>query len=410
MAVQKYPGRVLSKTPPTITPPVDGEGGSAPGVWTLSEALENEKAGTWPKPTLPRELYTWGDGTQGILGQSDTNINYSSPTQVGALVNWLQASVGNQFAGAVKLDNTLWTWGRPSGGRLGHNNGTYLSSPVQVGSLTNWSQLGTGGGNCAAIKTDGTLWTWGNGYRGAIGNNLQNDVSSPIQVGALSNWAKVSLTPNNYTVAAIQTNGTLWTWGGTSYSYGELGHNDRIARSSPTQVGSLTTWYQVSMGSGFCGAVKTDGTLWMWGNGNTGKLGLNLSSGNRSSPVQVGALTNWSQVQTCSGFTAAVKTDGTLWVWGSSGNGRTGTNNLITYSSPVQVGALTDWAQVTTTNAGAAAIKTDGTLWAWGFNNNGQVGDGTTVNRSSPVQIGAATNWSSASGNLGGTLAAITKG
>jgi hypothetical protein len=54
MSVQKYPGRVLSKTPPTITPPVDGEGGSAPGVWTLSEALENEKAGTWPKPVLDR--------------------------------------------------------------------------------------------------------------------------------------------------------------------------------------------------------------------------------------------------------------------------------------------------------------------------------------------------------------------
>ena len=82
MSVQKYPGRVLSKTPPTITPPVDGEGGSAPGVWTLSEALENEKAGTWPKPVLPRELYGWGYGAEGQLGQGNV-LNVSSPTQVG---------------------------------------------------------------------------------------------------------------------------------------------------------------------------------------------------------------------------------------------------------------------------------------------------------------------------------------
>jgi hypothetical protein len=110
MSVQKYPGRVLSKTPPTITPPVDGEGGSAPGVWTLSEALENEKAGTWPKPVLPRELYGWGRAAYGRIGL-DEGGNILSPTQVGSFLNWSQVSTGKFNGNAVKTDGTIWSLG-----------------------------------------------------------------------------------------------------------------------------------------------------------------------------------------------------------------------------------------------------------------------------------------------------------
>jgi hypothetical protein len=56
----RFPGGVISKTPPTVVAPVDGEGGSASGVWTLDEQLGLQKAGSWPKPLLPRELYAWG--------------------------------------------------------------------------------------------------------------------------------------------------------------------------------------------------------------------------------------------------------------------------------------------------------------------------------------------------------------
>jgi hypothetical protein len=55
----RFPGGVISKTPPTVVAPVDGEGGSASGVWTLAEQLGLQKAGVWPKGVLPRELYVW---------------------------------------------------------------------------------------------------------------------------------------------------------------------------------------------------------------------------------------------------------------------------------------------------------------------------------------------------------------
>jgi hypothetical protein len=141
----RYPGGLIRKTPPTITPPVDGEGGSAPGIWTLEQVAYYTKEGEWPKPVLPRELYAWGSNFYGSLGQDD-KIYRSSPTQVGAFINWAQVSKASSNTAAVKTDGTLWTWGFGSQGRLGLNDTVSRSSPVQVGALTNWSQVSIGGG------------------------------------------------------------------------------------------------------------------------------------------------------------------------------------------------------------------------------------------------------------------------
>jgi alpha-tubulin suppressor-like RCC1 family protein len=407
MSVQKYPGRVLSKTPPTITPPVDGEGGSAPGVWTLSEALENQKAGTWPKPALDKELYIWGESNNGRLGLNSIVIDRSSPTQVGALIDWYQVSAGTSHTGAIKTDGTLWTWGNGSNGRLGQNNELSSSSPIQVGALTDWSQVSAGGAFSAAVKTDGTLWTWGDNNYGPLGLNIAQsiNVSSPVQVGALADWYQVSAGFIN--TAAVKTDGTLWTWG--NGFHGALGNNDLSSRSSPIQVGSLTNWSQVASSEKHTAAVKTDGTLWTWGYGDPGRLGLN-DTARRSSPVQVGSLTNWSQVSTGQEFTAAVKTDGTLWTWGQNNRGQLGQDNTINLSSPVQVGALTNWAQVASSakSQHIVAVKTDGTLWTWGFGNYGRLGLNNVISRSSPVQVGSLTTWWKASAGAEHT-AAITR-
>jgi hypothetical protein len=127
----RYPGGLIRKTPPTITPPVDGEGGSAPGIWTLEQVAYYTKEGEWPKPVLPRELYAWGSNFYGSLGQDD-KIYRSSPTQVGAFINWAQVSKASSNTAAVKTDGTLWTWGFGSQGRLGLNDTVSRSSPVQA--------------------------------------------------------------------------------------------------------------------------------------------------------------------------------------------------------------------------------------------------------------------------------------
>ena len=248
-------------------------------------------------------LYTWGANSGGALGQNNIN-SYSSPVQVGSLTNWKTINMGSSVA-AIKTDGSLWMWGVGANGNLGQNNINSYSSPVQVGSLTNWKQAVVGSGITIAIKTDGSLWTWGTNLRGELGLGDIVSRSSPVQVGSLTNWKTVSPLYGGW--LAIKSDGTLWSCGYNA-STGNLGLGDTISRSSPVQVGSLTNWKQVFGGVIYnAAAIKTDGTLWTWGGnlggGTYGQLGLgDIIS--RSSPVQVGLLTNWKQVAVGTSFFA----------------------------------------------------------------------------------------------------------
>ena len=270
----------------------------------------------------------------------------------------------------------------------------------------------------AAVKTNGTLWTWGsnktttNVLAGCLGNGTTVDYSSPVQVGALTNWRNVAC---GYSfTAAVKTDGTLWTWG--IGSTGQPGNGSRGYYSSPIQVGALTDWKQISCGTNWAVAVKFDGTIWSWGAGANGNLGNNTNNVNYSSPVQIGALTNWKQVSAGSAHHMAIKTDGTLWGCGynsyftTNGGGQLGNGTTVNYSSPIQIGSLNTWAQVATGNAHTVAIRTNGTLWAWGLNNVGQLGNNTITAYSSPIQIGSLTNWKRVAGGYLQTIAIKTDG
>jgi alpha-tubulin suppressor-like RCC1 family protein len=339
-------------------------------------------------------LFSWGSNGIGQLGQNDV-ANRSSPVQVGSLTDWAQFSTGSNFSAAVKTNGTLWTWGFNNRGQLGQITVTNLSSPVQVGALTDWARVTGGDVHCAAIKTSGTLWTWGDNGSGRLGQNIAYNInrSSPVQVGSLTDWARTAL-GSSFSLA-IKTNGTLWSWG--FGANGQLGLNDTANRSSPVQVGALTDWSQVTAGDNFTIAVKTTGTLWSWGFNGSGQLGRNNYGVSLSSPAQVGALTNWTSVSAGYDFCVAVKSDGTIWSWGVNSSGQLGLNyGVFPRSSPTQIGALTDWSQVSSGRNFCRAIKTNSTIWSWGSNASGRLGQNIaySINQSSPVQVGSLATWS----------------
>src|SRR3990167_4020305 len=101
----------------------------------------------------------------------------------------------------------------------------------------------------------------------------------------------------SYRTFAIKTDSTLWAWGdNASNNYGTLGLGDIVNRSSPVQVGTLATWSLLGVASGAAFAVKIDRTLWGWGSNNNGRLGLG-DVVFRSSPVQVGTLASWIKIE-----------------------------------------------------------------------------------------------------------------
>ena len=386
------------------------------GVWGLDQTYNKINQGSIWSYRNAGQLWIWGGDSwsSGSLGLGD-RTSRSSPIQIPgdwALDDSIFAS-GNKLSmgeaatlGVIKDDGTLWGWGDNSKGWLGQNNRTQYSSPVQVPGTT-WKTMSLAGTNCQTvhcIKTDGTMWGWGDNDNGQLAVGSKTEYSSPVQIPGTTWKAAIS---GGQKFMGFKTDGTLWVCGRNTD--GQLGLNNKTDCQSPTQIPG-TTWgdsfaCQDSTGA----AIKTDGTLWTWGTNGSGGLGQNNTT-SYSSPKQVGSDTTWSKIgsgiQNCM---LGLKTDGTLWAWGDNDQGQLGVNSRTFYSSPIQIPGTT-WDNVEITMGyHAVAHKTDGTLWVWGSNGNGQLGQGqgwpALQRASSPVQVPGT--WEKTIGAGGGTSVAL---
>jgi alpha-tubulin suppressor-like RCC1 family protein len=368
-------------------------------------------------------IWSWGDNTYSELGDG-TTINRSSPVQIGTS-SWSQISAGGTHTAAIKTDSSLYTWGLNSSGQLGLNNtysGSYWtqisegpvhtlairndgalfawgqndqgqlglsdttnrSSPTQIGT-SSWTSIDTGDSHSVAIRSDGKLFAWGSNLFGQLGNN-----PTPINV----TWSKISVCAFSSHVVAIKSNGTLWAWGANAQ--GQLGDSTVVLKSSPVQIGTLTTWIDVAAGLQHSLGILNNNVLYAWGYNANGQLG-DLTVLTRSSPIVVGY--NFKKVFAGDSISAALDINNYLYMWGYNVNGAVGDYTNISRSSPIQIGN-SSWSMVSISNH-VLALKPDNTLYTWGLNTNGQLGLGdSTVSRSSPTQIGTS-SWSAVS--AGGT-------
>ncbi len=300
-----------------------------------------------------------------------------------------------------KTDGTLWGWGWGDWGQLGTAN-YYEFIPIQIGTGNDWQVIKSGRLSTFAIKNNGTLWGTGSNSQGSlgIGSSAINSYAF-IQIGSDNNWAKIA--PADFFTIALKTNGTLWGWGQND-SY-QMGNGTCCSNQlTPIQIGTDTDWKDIAALHGRTGfALKNNGTLWGWGANGSGILVAGSLTQSRPIPFQLSNDTDWASIHLGIGHILALKNNGTLWSWGAGDYGQLG-YDLIASDTPTQVGTDT-WKSVTGGLSTSFGVKTNGTLWAWGKNDNGQLGIGGTANQTAPVQIGTDSNWTTVSTGYNTTFA-----
>lgn len=156
-------------------------------------------------------------------------------------------------------------------------------------------------------------------------------------------------------------------------------------------------YLQVVGGMGFTVAVKADGTVWAWGSNSVGQLGRGTSGGSSGTPSQVltaaaTPLTGITAVSADYEHALALRSDGTVWAWGSGSSGQLGTGSFTSasYATQVLASAGTPLRRIRNLAAGgfhSLAVRADGTAWAWGSNTYGALGNGSTTSSAYPVQV-----------------------
>ncbi|MHB9095383.1 MAG: RCC1 domain-containing protein, partial [Eubacteriales bacterium] len=183
---------------------------------------------------------------------------------------------------------------------------------------------------------------------------------------------------------------------------GAGGPTDWGVHAVPVQVPGMTNIIAIASGYEYCVALKSDGTVWTWGDNGYGQLGDGTRTA-RYSPVQVADpsdgtlyLTGVKTIAAGQNHTIALKNDETVWTWGDNSYGQLGIGAPVSpwYKlTPVQVqgpggtGFLTNITAIAGDYDHTLAAKSDGTVWAWGYNGYGQLGNGTTTDSPTPAQV-----------------------
>lgn len=192
----------------------------------------------------------------------------------------------------------------------------------------------------------------------------------------------------------VRSDGTLWACGRNVS--GELGLGDNVSRSVPARVGTATNWVSVAASWYHSFGIRSDGTLWGWGENDYGQLGLGYQSWRATMPIRVGTATNWAAVSTGHFHTLGLRSDGTLWAWGNNDYGRLGLEGVGTsenVTSPTQLGTDTNWVAIAAGDGHSLAVKSDGSLWSWGANSSGQLGLGHSSTKYAPTPVAGDIEW-----------------
>ncbi len=319
------------ENPDTVPGPMWGWGGNKWGVLSLGDtagdydgmgfaqsvldplagaAFKQISAGDWQACGIDTNGKGWCWGANAFyslgIGSDDEYDLRHVPAEIAGRHTFKSISIGGSFTGCgVDTSGVAWCWGSNSNGMMGIDDAgvDFSSSPVQVESgAVRFSSVAVLQNSVFALDTSGSLWTWGNG------------VYAPISVPGGHVFAKMEGAYEH--ACGIKADGSAWCWGVNTY--GQLGDGTETDSDEPVAVLGGIAFHSVKPGSWFTCGVATDGNAWCWGHGGYGELGDDGSS-NSSQPVAVAGGHAFSAVASGVGFSCALDAGGTAWCWGTRG-------------------------------------------------------------------------------------------
>jgi alpha-tubulin suppressor-like RCC1 family protein len=305
----------------------------------------------------------------------------------------LKVSAGGYpgFTCAILSDQSLWCWGVNYYGQLGdpalsRSEPALLPNKVTGNHL--WATLDIGAANVCAIDTDGALWCWGANFYGelGIGSEDYNVHATPTRVGTDSNW--VGVTNLTEHACAIKSTGTIWCWG---YGDSRLGLGITPGnQTSPTQVGSDNAWGSIDAGFAHTCATKLNGTLWCWGH-----LDDSNYSNEVNTPTQIGASNQngWVGAGTAAACTITTTATHTLSCYGANAYGQGGNNSTSRLNDLTPVSGGGSWISAGLGDRHACGVQSTNTLWCWGSNTNGQLANADYTDSLVPTAAVTSLSW-----------------
>ena len=398
-----------------------------------------------PAPSKPQTVWAWGSNWYGQIGNSVNGFVDVEPQRVNDLIDVLSVAAGRSHSVALTRDGSVWQWGsvgsnlknvggnsirrcpHPTPGEYGNTYTTDLMCdvrPTKVSNLGKARQIAAGVNFTLAIMDDSTLCRWGSQSHGQLSNVTWNglEVTDPVCTapptgvdfvlvdgGGGGGWSlRVPLRnrPTGYwndaghslALAVVprrpgssEREFEVWAWGrndhwqtGAPSSCADLCAQPLKPVPVPASA-ELANVMFLSAGGAHSLAVKTDHSVWAWGSQEEGQLGVPGKSDDISTPVRVVTndtgpeilLDDVTDVAAGDNFSLALKWDRTVWAWGLNNFGQLGVPNELQRTvqlSARQVPGLDNVRKIAAGDSFALALKYDGTLWAWGRNDHGQLG------------------------------------
>lgn len=307
----------------------------------------------------------------------------------------------------VLLSNgTVWAWGSNGCGQCGQEinpatGDNIITSPQMIEGISNVTAVVSATSFSLALRDDGTVWSWGSNIRGQLGRGTSStgSIYQPARVPDLSNIVAIAASDQMYAMA-LRDDGTVWAWGDNFF--GQMGDGIKYNPNSPSYVTTpvmiegLNNVKVIAAGPKNVFVIKTDGTVWAWGDNGTlmGFDGTHAIPTISTTPCMVPGLIQAHSLAVGASHALVLKDDGTVWAWGDDSRGKLGIGSpyydtpdyLITYV-PVQVRGLNDITAIHVGTDFSIALGSDGSVWAWGANYDGRLGDGTKANKNAPVCI-----------------------